>query len=338
MIQSPDFECSVCAHAPTPAHSAWRLEHITCLGLGTRREGKTTLNELWKQSQKAHSTSLPRFGVRGYGSDLVGGCPAGASIYVASITVSRRNCAIDTRRRNHFREGSPVVDFAGKLRSPFIFGEVETPGPAAFLTSAIEKLDNRAPESHDSGIGCLDEELVGKAPARTVISRPATVYALIRAGGFTTLTPRTAMNPCVAAKRIANSLHSQQLQTLRGVTLLSDSAAAVVFGNDDYAHDPETREEVRLLLERAAADQVEVLGFETDDAKHSTWAMVLRSTDMEWLRARLREASYQSHCENAALVAGKLLEAVSADTGLTEPEIVVIDDDACLVEGEDRSS
>ena len=56
------------------------------------------------------------------------------------------------------------------------------------------------------------------------------------------------MNPCVAAKRIANSLQSQRLGALRGVTLLSDAGAAVVFGNDDYAHDPETREEVRLPI------------------------------------------------------------------------------------------
>jgi hypothetical protein len=105
------------------------------------------------------------------------------------------------------------------------------------------------------------------------------------------------MNPAVAAKRIANSLHSQNLQTLRGVSLLADQVAAV-FGNDDYAHDPETREEVRLLLERASEDKIEVLGFATDDVGHSSWAMVLRCTDIEWLRTRLREASHRSHCEN----------------------------------------
>ena len=105
------------------------------------------------------------------------------------------------------------------------------------------------------------------------------------------------MNPAVAAKRIANSLQSQNLQTLRGVSLLADQVAAV-FGNDDYAHDPETREEVRLLLERASEDKIEVLGFATDDVGHSSWAMVLRCTDLEWLRTRLREASHRSHCEN----------------------------------------
>jgi hypothetical protein len=126
------------------------------------------------------------------------------------------------------------------------------------------------------------------------------------------------MNPCVAAKRIANSLQSQRLGALRGVTLLSDAGAAVVFGNDDYAHDPETREEVRLILDRAAQDQVEVLGFETDDAGHSAWALVLRSTDLDWLRTRLREASYQSHCENAPdrrLIVAEIVNSTDAPIG-----------------------
>jgi hypothetical protein len=120
------------------------------------------------------------------------------------------------------------------------------------------------------------------------------------------------MNPCVAAKRIANSLRSQQLQALRGITLLSDAGAAVVFGNDDYANDQQTREEVRLILDRASTDGVEVLGFETDDAGHSAWAMVLRCTDLEWLRSRLREASYQSHCEDGTprrLIIGEVIHS-----------------------------
>ena len=156
------------------------------------------------------------------------------------------------------------------------------------------------------------------------------------------------MNPCVAAKRIANSLQSQRLGALRGVTLLSDAGAAVVFGNDDYAHDPETREEVRLILDRAAQDQVEVLGFETDDAGHSAWAMVLRCTDLDWLRSRLREASYQSHCHNGSeprLIVSEVIN--SPETGAAElagvnviglgEDSERIDESACLVEGEDRS-
>jgi hypothetical protein len=156
------------------------------------------------------------------------------------------------------------------------------------------------------------------------------------------------MNPCVAAKRIANSLQSQRLGALRGVTLLSDAGAAVVFGNDDYAHDPETREEVRLILDRAAQDQVEVLGFETDDAGHSAWALVLRSTDLDWLRTRLREASYESHCQNEAprrLIVAEVVTSTDAPIGeLNGAEVFEIgnvakvsDEDACLVEGEDRS-
>jgi hypothetical protein len=156
------------------------------------------------------------------------------------------------------------------------------------------------------------------------------------------------MNPCVAAKRIANSLQSQRLGALRGVTLLSDAGAAVVFGNDDYAHDPETREEVRLLLDRAAQDRVEVLGFETDDAGHSAWALVLRSTDLDWLRTRLREASYQSHCENPPnrrLIVAEVVNSTDAPIGEVNGvqtfelvnKIEAREEDACLVEGEDHS-
>jgi hypothetical protein len=108
------------------------------------------------------------------------------------------------------------------------------------------------------------------------------------------------MNHCAAAKRVANALHARHLSMLRGVTVLTE-AAAVVFGNDDYAHDPQTREEVRLLFEGAAQDQVEILDFATDDVGHSSWAVVLKSTDVEWLRAKLREASLAARNNHAAL-------------------------------------
>ena len=156
------------------------------------------------------------------------------------------------------------------------------------------------------------------------------------------------MNPCVAAKRIANSLHSQHLGALRGVTLVSDAGVAVVFGNDDYARDPKTREEVRLILDRAAEKGIEVLGFETDDAGHSAWAMALRCTNLEWLRAIVREASYQSHCpdgQGRRIVVAEVIQ--SPDLSASADDVVQVDrvasvvetfdEDALVVEGEDRS-
>jgi hypothetical protein len=156
------------------------------------------------------------------------------------------------------------------------------------------------------------------------------------------------MNPCVVAKRIANSLRTQGLEALRGITLLSDAGAAVVFGNDDYANDCRTREQVRLILDHALLDGVEVLGFETDDEGHSAWAMVLRCTDLDWLRLRLREASYQSHCRDAPprrLIIGEIIHSTDSSTvGVggavavhNEPELEAIDEIAYLVEGENRS-
>jgi hypothetical protein len=105
---------------------------------------------------------------------------------------------------------------------------------------------------------------------------------------------------------------------------------------------------VRLILDRAAQDRVEVLGFETDDAGHSAWAMVLRSTDLDWLRARLREASYQSHCQDGAdrrLIVAEVVnspgEAVAELDGVEVIELCnraeLAGEDPCLVEGEDSS-
>ena len=95
-----------------------------------------------------------------------------------------------------------------------------------------------------------------------------------------------------------------------------------------------------------------MLGFETDDAGHSAWAMVLRCTDLDWLRSRLREASYQSHCEDGTprrLIIGEVIHSTEPPPGVVggidtanretfvETDIEAIEQDACLVEGEDRS-
>jgi hypothetical protein len=93
---------------------------------------------------------------------------------------------------------------------------------------------------------------------------------------------------------------------------------------------------------------VEVLGFETDDAGHSAWALVLRSTDLDWLRTRLREASYQSHCENASnrrLIVAEVVNSTNAPIEAVNgvqtfdlfSEAEASNEDSCLVEGEDRS-
>jgi hypothetical protein len=153
------------------------------------------------------------------------------------------------------------------------------------------------------------------------------------------------MNPCVAAKRIANSLHSQHLGALRGVTLLSEDGFAVLFGNDDYAHDTLTREEVRLILDKATDEGVEVLGFETDDRTHSAWAMALRSTDLEWLRKVVRDASYRSHCstdEEPRIVVAQVVESIDPQVGVGRAVKVngvsqITDESSLAVEGEDRS-
>jgi hypothetical protein len=64
---------------------------------------------------------------------------------------------------------------------------------------------------------------------------------------------------------------------------------------------------------------VEVLSFATDDSGHSAWAMVLRCTDLEWLRARLREASYKSHCQNGRCSDEEVRQTSDSD-GLAETD------------------
>lgn len=127
------------------------------------------------------------------------------------------------------------------------------------------------------------------------------------------------MNYDAEAKRIANQVHAQHLHVHRGVTLLSQGGVAAVFGNDDFAHDPTTREEVRLLFENAARESLDVLGFATDDVGHSAWAMVVRCDDLARLRSCLHEASYRSHMPEGEL---QTVEAVhpSAEPGAAGAE------------------
>jgi hypothetical protein len=76
---------------------------------------------------------------------------------------------------------------------------------------------------------------------------------------------------------------------------LRDAGTATVFGNDGYAHDGRTRELVRLLFEAACETGIEILGFATDDVEHTAWALVVRSDDLDWLKARLHDAFFQSY-------------------------------------------
>jgi len=97
------------------------------------------------------------------------------------------------------------------------------------------------------------------------------------------------------AKRIANYVHTQHTEEHRGVIPLKEPGISVVFGNDDYARDMRTREQVRLLFQDAYETHVDILGFAVDDDAGVAWSMVVRCDDLDWLKARLHDAFFQSH-------------------------------------------
>jgi hypothetical protein len=122
------------------------------------------------------------------------------------------------------------------------------------------------------------------------------------------------MNCNALAKRIANHIHLRRFEVHRGVTPVLASGVSVAFGNDDYAGDPRTRELVRLIFDAAYEAGVEVLGFATNDGRFDTgcsWAIVLNTEDMDWIKARLHDAFFESH---------SLYVTKSAVTGAAEPE------------------
>jgi hypothetical protein len=111
------------------------------------------------------------------------------------------------------------------------------------------------------------------------------------------------MNYNARAKRIANYIQSRRLETHRGVMPLPEPGVSALFGNDNYSGDGQTRELVRRLFEVAHEAGYEVLGFATNDGVTNdgpteagcSWAVVLSTDQIDWLKARLHDAFFESH-------------------------------------------
>jgi len=106
------------------------------------------------------------------------------------------------------------------------------------------------------------------------------------------------MNYNARAKRISNYIQSRRLETHRGVMALPEPGVSALFGNDDYSGDAQTRELVRRLFEVAHEAGYEVLGFATNDGPTDagcSWAVVLSTDQLDWLKARLHDAFFESH-------------------------------------------
>lgn len=127
------------------------------------------------------------------------------------------------------------------------------------------------------------------------------------------------MNFNARAKKLANYVHSRRLEIHRGVMPLAALDACVVFGNDNYSHNPRTHEMVRLLFEACHEAGVPVLGFATNDGSADdgasdagcSWALVLATDNADWAKARLHDAFFESH----GLYAPRSLALAAADDG-----------------------
>ena len=102
------------------------------------------------------------------------------------------------------------------------------------------------------------------------------------------------MNYDAEAKRIANFVVVRQQCEHRGVVPLREAGTAAVFGNDGYAFEPGAREQVRLMFETACEAGIDILGFATDDVDRAAWALIVATDDVDWLKARLHDAFFQS--------------------------------------------
>ncbi|HVA49319.1 MAG TPA: hypothetical protein VNH11_23340 [Pirellulales bacterium] len=122
------------------------------------------------------------------------------------------------------------------------------------------------------------------------------------------------MNYNARAKKLANYVHSRRLETHRGVMPLAALDACVVFGNDDYARNSRTHEMVRLLFDACYEAGVPVLGFATNDGMSDagcSWALVLSTDNVDWVKARLHDAFFESH----GLYAPRSLALAASDDG-----------------------
>lgn len=80
----------------------------------------------------------------------------------------------------------------------------------------------------------------------------------------------------------------------RGAAWLHEGEIVVVFGNDGYSQDERARLEVELLRQPIADAEMKEIGFGLDalavDDYGYTWAMLVETNDIEFLRAAVWDA------------------------------------------------
>jgi hypothetical protein len=93
----------------------------------------------------------------------------------------------------------------------------------------------------------------------------------------------------------ANLLQQEMPTANRTALVVGADGESVLFGHENYRHDPRVREEVTLLREILSKARIPELGFGlSDDGK--TWVIVVWSQDQDALNRALMEAWQATYC------------------------------------------
>ena len=90
------------------------------------------------------------------------------------------------------------------------------------------------------------------------------------------------------ATRIAEEVADTMFSIHRGVMPWTEDGVSVVYGNDRYVQDETTRRYVDALWGWLRGLEIKILGFGLDRADGYSWAMLVRSDDLEGLIHLLR--------------------------------------------------
>jgi hypothetical protein len=85
------------------------------------------------------------------------------------------------------------------------------------------------------------------------------------------------------ARADANRAHQELFEAHRGAIPSRMIGFATLFGNDGHGHDQRSRDEVEYVRAALASEGIKELGFGTSDAGGYSWAMIVRSDELDRL-------------------------------------------------------
>ena len=96
------------------------------------------------------------------------------------------------------------------------------------------------------------------------------------------------------ATTMAKYVSDTSFDTERGAIPYYRAGVFVAFGNDSYADDQRSKDEVYRLREALNRHGSKILGFGTDPRDGYTWAMLVETRDIEILHAFVRTCWHSS--------------------------------------------